>query len=225
MTSSEQTRKLFLLGTIGIGALIVVGLIWAMASGPGLGSGQSLSFNDDNDPSFGPGESSVVVRVFGDFQCPACRAAEAGFAYAKKTYGDKVRFIWNDFPLQSLHPNALAAANAARCAEAQGKFWEYHDKLYAEQPNWDTLSSPTDAFLSYAIGLNLKKDDFTACMTDKTYQNKIMDDLQEGNRLGINGTPTFFIGDARTVGVLENDIWDRELQKRLQGLSTASSTK
>lgn len=217
MTSTDQTRKVFLLGTIGLGALIVVGLIWAVASGPGSGGNGAVSFNDDNDPALGPAESKVIVRIFGDFQCPACRAAEDGVQYARKTYGDKVRFIWNDFPLQSLHPNALPAANAARCAEAQGKFWEFHDKLYADQASWDTSTSPNDAFISYAIGVGADKDQFAACLKNSTHQNKIMDDLKEGERNGVNGTPTFFIGDSRIVGGVENTTWDREIQARLAG--------
>lgn len=205
------------MGTIGLGALIVVGLIWAVAAGPGAARNDQFVFSDDNDPSFGPAESQVVVRVFGDFQCPACRAAAAGFQYAKKTYGDKVRFVWNDFPLQSIHPNALPAANAARCAEAQGKFWEYHDKLYADQPSWDQSSNPRDMFISYAVALGLQREEFTDCVEKKVYQNKVMDDLNEGQRNGVDGTPTFFIGNSRSVGALENTTWDREIQARLEG--------
>lgn len=216
MTSADQTRKAFLLGSIGLGVLILGGLIWAVAAGPATGgSGGLVSFNDDNDPAVGPAEATVIVRIFGDFQCPACRAAEEGVRYAKKTYGDKVRFVWNDFPLQSIHPNALPAANAARCAEAQGKFWEYHDKLYDDQASWDTQSSPRQKFIDYANALELKKDEFESCLDDKTHQNKVMDDLSEGLRNGVNGTPTFFIGNSRVVGPMTNDVWDREIQARL----------
>lgn len=210
----DQTKKVFLLGAIVLGALIVVGLVWAVASGPGSG-GSSTSFNDDNDPAFGPAEASTTVRVFGDFQCPACRAAEPGFQYAKTTYGDRVRFVWNDFPLQSIHPSALTAANAARCAEAQGKFWEYHDKLYADQPSWDRLPSPEQKFQDYANALGMDTTEFAACLKDRRYQNKVMDDLREGERNGVNSTPTFFIDNQRIVGVLEKDVWDREIQSRL----------
>lgn len=224
MNSADQTRKVFLLGTIGLGILIVVGLIWAIASGSNGGS--EVSFNDDNDPAVGPAEAKVTVRVFGDFQCPACRGAEAGFQYARKTYGDKVRFIWNDFPLQNTHPNALPSANAARCAEVQGKFWEYHDKLYAEQPNWSESASPKDAFISYALGLELDREQFSACLDNKTFQNKIIDDLNEGQRNAVNSTPTFFINNSKIVGILEKDVWDREIQSKLgsESLPVATST-
>lgn len=224
MNSADQTRKMFLLGTIGLVILIVIGLIWAVASGPGVNDGGEPIFNDENDPAFGPAESKVVVRVFGDFQCPACRVAEVGFQYAKKTYGDRVRFIWNDFPLQSIHPNAFSAANAARCAEAQGKFWEYHDRLYSEQPNWSEVTDLKNAFSSYAIGLGLNQADFERCYNDRTYQAKVNDDLNEGQRNTVNGTPTFFINNTRIVGIVENEVWDRELLSLLGEDATASST-
>jgi protein-disulfide isomerase len=216
MDSSEQVKKIFLLGSIVLGALIVVGLIWAVSTSPG-GSPKpgSYTFNDDNDPSFGPGEAKLVVRVFGDFQCPACRAAEPGFKYAKDTYGDKVRFVWNDFPLQSVHANALPAAIAARCAESQNKFWEYHDKLYSDQSDWSSLASPAEKFVAYAEYLGLNKDTFAACFAEKQFQNKITDDVREGDRNGVNSTPTFFIGDSKFVSALERDVWDKEIQSRL----------
>ena len=215
MTSPDQTKKVFLLGSLGLGALILVGLIWAVASGPGPTSNGSVSFDDANDPAIGSASSTVTVRVFGDFQCPACRAAEPGFNYAKNKYGDRVKFIWNDFPLQAIHLNALPAANAARCAEAQGKFWEYHDKLYSDQPTWSALASPTEKFLAYADALGLKQDDFAKCVSEKTYESKIIADLQEGTRNRVNSTPSFFINDTLIASVLENDRWDQEISARL----------
>ncbi len=214
MSSPDQTRKIFLIGTIAISALIVVGLVWAIASGPGPGI--QYTFTDDNDPAVGPGDAKVTVRVFGDFQCPACRQAEAAFAYAKSTYKDKVRFIWNDFPLQTLHANALPAANAARCAEAQGKFWEYHDMLYAQQPAWEGSASPSDIFATYAMSLGLNKDQFMQCLDTRTYQNKIMDDAQEGKRVDIQATPTFFINNIKVEGIMSNDQWDKNIQEQLK---------
>lgn len=221
MTSQEQTQKAFLLGSIILGVLIIGGLVWAVASSSPTPS-TVVGFIDDNDPSFGPADAAVTVRVFGDFQCPACRAAEDGFGYAKQTYGDKVRFVWDDFPLQSVHPNALPAANAARCAEAQGKFWEYHDRLYQDQLTWSTLSQPRDQFLAYAQALDLKKDEFATCYDKKTYQNKIMDDVAEGGRNRVDSTPTFFVNEERLVGVTTRESWDRVIQLELSKTKTPS---
>lgn len=213
MNSSQQTQKFFLLGAIVVGALLVIGLIWAIASGA---DPYRYSFRDDNDPAFGPAEASTTVRIFGDFQCIACKNAEPGVQYARQTYGDKVRFVWNDFPLTGSHPNAMAAANAARCAEAQGKFWEYHDRLYADQATWENIGSPAQQFTAYADALGLKSDAFGKCLSDRTYEYKVTDDMKEGERNSVGATPTFFINNSKIVGGMDRDQWDREIQRALQ---------
>lgn len=213
----ERVGQLFLAGIGLLGLLIVGGLVWAIMAGPSSTSStngtaeQNLSFKDDNDPAQGPGESKVVVRMFEDFQCPSCGAAAPGVAYAIKTYGDKVRFIWDDFPL-TMHKNAVPAANAARCAEEQGKFWEYHDKLYAEQANWADVASPTSLFVGYAKTLNLNEQMFDGCMANQTYNGKVQDDENEGIANNVQGTPTFFINNVRYVGAMSNAQWDTELK-------------
>jgi protein-disulfide isomerase len=213
MTNSQQATKLFLLGSIVLGVFLIIGLIWAIASGA---DPTRTSFNYDNYPAVGPANASTTVRIFGDLQCIACRDAEPAVQYAKQTYGDKVRFIWNDFPISSIHSNAMAAANAARCAEAQGKFWEYHDRLYVDQPNWEKLSSPIQQFQAYADALGLKKDEFAACISNRTYEYKIQDDLREGEQNDFQATPTFFVNNKKIVGGLERDGWDREIQASLK---------
>ncbi|MBU1033268.1 MAG: thioredoxin domain-containing protein [Patescibacteria group bacterium] len=212
MPDANQTQKAFLLIAIVLGVFIISGLIWAISSSLGP---KVLDFNDDNDPTFGPGESTAVVRIFSDFQCPACRMAEDGLNYAIDTYGDEVRFVWNDYPIQAIHRNALSAANAARCAEEQGKFWEYRTRLFDDQDTWKNLPEPNDKFLSYADALGLNGDDFAACTTEESYQNKIMDDLREGQRVGIGATPSFFFNNKILTGALDNDVWDREIQTLL----------
>jgi protein-disulfide isomerase len=224
MNSEEKVRSYFLIGIGVLTVLIIGGLIWAIASGPDSGSRggveYNLKFKDDNDPAQGPAESKVVVRVFGDLQCPSCAAAEAGLKYAMKTYGDKVRFIWNDFPLTQLHPNAMNAAQAARCAEEQGKFWEYADLLYTQQSAWEKLDAPVTKFTEYAKALSLREDTFNSCFASQTYRTKILDDMDEGNANDVNATPTFFINNKRFVGVMTEPEWDQAIQGELTGASS-----
>ncbi len=220
MTNEDKTRKLFLLGVIVLGVLIVGGIMWAILAGPGPSDGSgsvesSLQFSDDNDPSIGASTSTAVVRIFGDLQCPACRAAEPGVEYAIKTYGDRVKFIWNDFPLTDVHPNAMAGAQAARCAEEQGKFWEFHDKLYSNQPEWAEHGVPTDSFTKYASELGLRADAFVGCVATKKYSNKINDDMAEGRSNNVQATPTFFVGQRRFEGGMTNDKWDLAIKTLL----------
>ena len=150
-------------------------------------------------------------------QVVGLRCVEDGLRYAMKTYGDRVRFVWNDFPLQAIHPNALLAADAARAADAQGKFWEYSQRLYEDQPNWASLPDPTDKLIAYAQALDLDVKTFTDALTNRTYQDKVMADLDEGSKLGIDGTPVFFINDKRIVGAMDHATWDKEIQAALNG--------
>lgn len=217
----ERVGQMFL-GGIGIlGALIVGGLVWAILAGPSPDSGSGgrvetdLRFRDDNDPARGPGESKVVVRMFGDFQCPSCKAAEPGIKHAMSKFGDRVRFVWNDFPLSNIHNNARSAAVAARCAEEQGKFWEYHDVLYEEQSSWSDLTAPTEAFLGYAKKLSLDEGNFVSCYADQSVLRKIQDDEAEGRSNRVDATPTTFIGQKRFVGPMSPDAWDKELNEAL----------
>ena len=218
MPSIDQTKKAFILGSIALGVLMIVGIVWAVAADINAGNGgQAPTFNDANDPTSGKADAKVTVRIFSDFQCPACRQAEDGVQYAMKTYGDRVRFVWDDFPLQAIHSNALLAADAARAAEAQGKFWEYQQRLYDDQPSWETLPDPTQKFVAYAQALDLDVKAFTDALTNRTYQDKVMSDLDEGQKLGIDGTPVFFIDDKRIVGAMDNATWDKEIQAALNG--------
>ena len=215
-------RQLFLLGTGFLFVLIIGGLVWAIAAGPspvkpsGRGIAESgLHFKDDGDPARGPGESKVVVRMFNDLQCPACRSAEPGLEAAMAKYGDKVRFVWNDFPLVTIHPNALPAANAARCAEEQNKFWEFRQKLYETQNAWASIAAPTNFFVDTARALGIDDGIFTACVANKAYDHKVRDDMSEGSANRVNSTPTFFVNDVRYTGVMSEADWDEVLTKAL----------
>lgn len=218
MPSSDQIQKGFLLGSILLGVLIIGGLAWAIASGPGPAARRA--FNDQNDPVYGA-QTNHVVRMYGDFQCPACRSAESAVKAIREKYKDRVKFIWNDFPLQSLHANALLAANAARCAEAQGKFWEYHDKLYEDQPSWDSLQDPSQKFKDYANALDIQAEPFAVCLASREHQPKIMDDLKEGERIGVNATPTFYLNDVQAVGVFTLQEWEAKIQALLSEGATS----
>lgn len=217
----ERVGQMFLGGIGLLGVLIVGGLVWAIMAGPSPDNGSGgqietdLRFRDDNDPARGPGESKVVVRMFGDFQCPACKAAEPGVKHAMSKFGDKVRFVWNDFPLSNIHKNARPAAVAARCAEEQGKFWEYHDVLYDKQSSWSELSAPTASFVEYAKQLSLDEGSFASCVASQTVLRKIQDDESEGMSNRVNSTPTVFIGQKRFVGSLSPEAWDKELTAAL----------
>jgi protein-disulfide isomerase len=141
----------------------------------------------------GGGSSGVKLTEYGDFQCPACAQYYPLVKQVKETYKDQITFQFRNFPLSQIHPNAVAGSRAAEAADLQGKFWEMHDLLYENQQSWSPMTNPQPAFEQYAKQLGLDTVKFMADFKSAAVNNRIQADLQEGTKLGIDSTPTFFI--------------------------------
>jgi protein-disulfide isomerase len=163
-------------------------------------------------PSKGSEKAEVTIVKFEDFQCPYCKAVQPNFEEVLKRYDGKVRLVHKDLPLDELHPQARQAAEAARCADDEGKFWEYHDKLYASSPK----AAPEDLKF-YARDLGLKQDSFDKCLSTGKYKAAIQKDMNEAASLGLTGTPTFFINGRELSGAQSveaiSQIIDEELSR------------
>jgi protein-disulfide isomerase len=145
-------------------------------------------------PQLGPATAPVTIVEFGDFQCPFCKRAQPTLKQVLAKYGNKVRLVYMDFPL-SFHKNAMAAAEGARCANEQGKFWPFHDQLFADQSKLD----PSDLKqIAKKLGLDTKR--FDACLDKDKYRSAIEADVKEGGELGVEGTPAFFINGRPLSG-------------------------
>lgn len=217
MEQVDKTRKIFLVGTIILGVLIVGGLVWAVAMGPGgNGADQNIVFNDEGNPARGPENAKVTVRIYSDFQCPACKIAEGTFQQIIKEYEDRVRFVWNDMPLTSFHANALGAAVAGRCAQEQNRFWEYSSKLFETQTAWENLPAPNDFFIGLAEQLGLQKDSFAVCLGQDAPRSKVTKDEQEGVAIGVAATPTFFVNRYKYEGAADLAKWRQALDSQLK---------
>jgi protein-disulfide isomerase len=164
----------------------------------------------NGSPFKGSEKAEVTIVKFEDFQCPYCKAVQPNYQEVLKRYDGRVRLVHKDLPLDQIHPQARLAAEAARCADDEGKFWEYHDKLYASSPN----AAPEDLKF-YAKDLGLKQDLFDKCMTSGKYKEAIQKDVNEGASLGVTGTPTFFINGRELSGAQSveaiSQIVDEEL--------------
>src|SRR5215831_8261152 len=147
------------------------------------------------EPFKGSEKAPVTIVKFEDFQCPFCNQVQPTFNQLLSRYQGKVRLVHKDFPLESLHPQARQAAEAARCAYEQGKFWEYHDKLYANSPK-----ASADDLKNYAKEVGLNVDSFDRCLVSWKYKAVVQQDLNEGTQLGLSGTPTFFINGREISG-------------------------
>lgn len=146
-------------------------------------------------PALGPKGAPVTIVEFADYQCPFCHQAQLAVEQILKRYSGRVRFVHRDFPLESVHPRATPAARASRCAGEQGKFWEYHRGLLAAPGEFSDADLRNRA---QALGLNLAS--FSACLAQPGGENAVKAALEEGMKLGVSATPTFFVNGRRLVG-------------------------
>lgn len=144
--------------------------------------------------------AKLTVVEFGDYECPACQAAQPVSKQIIKDYAGKINYVFRNFPLPQ-HTKGLISAEAAEAAGAQGKFWEMHDKLYETQEVWVVSDKPLDLFAGYAQELGLDVNRFREEVSANKYQDRITGDYNDGTALGIRATPTFFIGTERLEGV------------------------
>jgi protein-disulfide isomerase len=164
----------------------------------------------DGFPSIGPADAPITIVEFSDFQCPFCREwQQVTYQPLMAAYPGKIRLVYRDFPLTSIHPNAFPAAEAAQCANEQNAFWPYHDKLFSSE----NLSD--DIYKQYAQELNLDMTKFNTCITNHTYDKYIQDNSDFATKTGVDSTPTFFINGLALIGAQPIDAFKQIIDKEL----------
>jgi protein-disulfide isomerase len=159
--------------------------------------------------SRGAADAKVEIVEFSDFQCPFCQQAFPTVQRILSSYGDRIKFVYRHYPLPN-HPNAFPAAEASACAGAQGKFWEYHDRLFANP------TQLADADLKqHAAALGLDTAAFAACVDGHQMKAKIEQDFQEGEMAGVSGTPAFFINGRQLEGAQPFELFKRVIDEEL----------
>ena len=172
-----------------------------------------LKFDNAGAPFKGALSAPVTVVEFSDFQCPYCRVFAATLDEVSRKYGDNVRLVYRQFPIPSIHPNAIKAAEASLCANDQGKFWQLHDLMFADQRS---LSISEIKLKASNIGIDSRR--FDSCLDQGRFAGQVQSDMRAGALLGIAGTPAVFIngieikGGAVPFETLDAAI-DRELQR------------
>jgi protein-disulfide isomerase len=163
-------------------------------------------------PAQGPANAPVTIVEFADFQCPFCARLVPTLQKVRQKYGDKIRFVFRQYPL-SMHPNAQKAAEASLCANEQGKFWEMHDSMFTDQ---EELA--VDNLKSKAAALGLKAEEFNSCLDSGKYVSQIQSEVKDGTAVGVNGTPAMFINGRFVNGAVPieeiSSIIDDELRRR-----------
>lgn len=150
------------------------------------------------DHTRGNKAARVTLLEYGDFQCPHCAMAHAIVTKIERHYGDRLKFVYRNFPLTEIHPLAEPAAEAAEFAGAQGKYWEMHDAIFAHQRS---LSVPMLVETAEQLGLN--GEEAGAAVEEQEFAEGIERDLDGGVRSGVHGTPTFFINGEQYEGAWE----------------------
>jgi protein-disulfide isomerase len=164
----------------------------------------------DDSRAKGNAAAPLTIVEFSDFQCPYCRQAQATVAEVMSKYPGRIRLAFRDYPLAALHPQAQLAAEASRCAAEQGKFWEYHDRLFANQ---NKLSPPE--LLEHARALQLDDRQFDTCLQSGKNRPSIDRDRQEGSAAGVNATPAFFLNGILLSGAQPAAAFAKILEQEL----------
>jgi protein-disulfide isomerase len=167
----------------------------------------------DDDPAIGPDNAAITIVEFSDYECPYCRQWHSEvFTKLMEAYPEQVRLVYRDFPLSSIHPNAVPAAIAANCANEQGKFWPVHERLFSME-----LGLNDQAYRDYAAALGLNVQSFNECVESQRYQAEVEADYQFAAELGVRSTPTFFINGIAVVGAQPFEVFQQVIDKELAG--------
>ena len=172
-----------------------------------------IEITPDGSRMRGDPKAPISIVEFSDFSCPFCLKAEASISAVMAQYPGQVKLSYRDFPLRELHPNAERAAEAARCAGEQDKFWEYHDQLFANQKRQDP-----EGLMDDARALKLDEPKFAACLSSGRYKQQIDQDVQMGSRAGIEATPGFYINDTFVNGAQPPEVYERIVDQKLAAL-------
>jgi protein-disulfide isomerase len=160
-------------------------------------------------PARGPDNARVTMVEFSDFQCPFCSRAHDTVEQVMQAYAGKVRLVFRHFPLD-IHKNAAKAAEAALCANEQGKFWEYHDMLFKNQQTLEVTQLKDHA---NAVGLDQAK--FASCLDSSKFSKAVQEDMAAGQQVGVSGTPAFFINGVMLSGAMPFDEFKRVIDQEL----------
>jgi len=183
---------------IGAIVIILIGLmVWGVSGQSSITPPFSVAAVHPLDHVEGNASSSVVLIEYSDFECPACRTYYFVVKQLMVEFGAKIAFVYRDFPLTGIHANAEVAARAAEAAGKQGKFWQMHDLLFEKQNEWASAANPEPMFESYAALLGISIDQFKTDIGSKDVVNFVKAEEANALKLGLQGTPTFFLNGKK----------------------------
>jgi len=208
-----MNRFYWILGVVALLGIVLVGYR-VMSQALSAAAAEPVEVEGLDDPErlvelaqgmvLGDPDAPVTIYEFGDYQCPGCGQFATQIKPLMETayiQDGRAKFVYYDFPLISIHPNAFLAARASRCAADQGGYWEYHQKLFVEQARWSPSASPAGTFADYASDLGLDKGEFEGCLNSDKHAEVVTAQMKLGEALGVSGTPTVMVsrGDGNAT--------------------------
>jgi protein-disulfide isomerase len=177
--------------------------------------------------SIGRPDAPLTILEFADFQCGGC-AQWATFMEPlikeRLVNTGRARYVFYDFPLMSIHPNAFVAARAGRCANEQGKFWEFHAQVFQNQGKWAMEEDPVPLYVEYATSVGADEDRFEECIRSDRFAKEVSESVKLGESLGVGGTPTIFVNGQRLQGTPGSYTqFAAELEKIAPGSTTGAA--
>jgi protein-disulfide isomerase len=167
----------------------------------------------DDDPMLGDAAAPITIIEFSDYQCSFCRKWHVEtYDRLLAEYGDQIRFVYRDLPLDGIHPDAISAAEAAQCAHDQNRYWDFHDALFSMKYDLSVA-----AYAQYATELGLDTQAFNDCIASRKHQNEVAADAQAAYDLGVQSTPTFFINGIPLIGAQPYSAFKNLIDKELAG--------
>ena len=217
MSHFFKTTQGQFLGSIGIIIVLLFAYyFYAMSSSPVANSTPDIVITQ-SDHVRGAKDGKLTLVEFGDFQCPACGAWEPMVRQVLADNKDTLKMSYRHFPLTQIHRNALISAKASEAASLQGKFWEMHDILYDKQDEWSNSLNARDFMFTYATTLGLNATKFKTDLDSKAVEEKILAELKEGTRLGVQGTPTFFLNGKKLENVTDLASFNKAIKEASTG--------
>jgi len=167
----------------------------------------------DDDPILGSEDARITIIEFSDYECPFCKQWHLEvWPKIQEKYGDQVRLVYRDFPLSSIHANAIPAAEAANCAGEQDQYWGFNEQLLSGDMEFNRTS-----YEKMAQNLNLDLASFQECLDENRFQKEVEDDMNYAAELGVRSTPTFFINGLAVVGAQPFDVFEKIIDMELAG--------
>jgi protein-disulfide isomerase len=199
---------------------VLLTAIFVIAGSLSIAAGQGKFVSVDDDPVLGKANAKVTIIEFGDYQCPVCRMFWREIEpRLKKQYVDtgKVKLVFRDFPIQQIHPESTMAAMAAQCAADQGKYWEYHDKIFREQDRGtdDLVRFKAADLKKWATDIRLDAAAFSECVDSGRYKDEVAKDFADGAAVGVQGTPMFFINGRVVAGAQPFPVFKKIIDEEL----------